>query len=193
MFKTRRYVPLCLLGMLLALTACTQTAEKPTEQMQNGPKDALALLNRVWDSYGEDERFSAAGGDLTEENMREDAPGKFGIADTEQLNSSLGFPVDQVERIDGAASLTHMMNANTFTCGAFHVKRADDVKTVAAALKENILKRHWVCGFPDQLTVASVDDYIVSFFGDAELVKAFQNKLSAAFPETKILSEDPIE
>ena len=56
-------------------------------------------------------------------NMRDGAPGNFSMDDADLLDSSLGFPAAEAGKIDGAASLVHMMNLNTFTCGAFHVKR----------------------------------------------------------------------
>ena len=78
---------------------------------------------------------------MTEENMTEDAPGTFGITDADELDRMLGFPAADAEKIDNAASIMHMMNANTFTCGAYHLKNADDVKSVAADLKENVMGR----------------------------------------------------
>lgn len=34
--------------------------------------------------------------------------------------------------------------------------------------------RQWMCGFPDKLVVISVDDYLVSVFGNEELVNTFK-------------------
>ena len=44
-----------------------------------------------------------------------DAPGKFDISKTEELGITLGLPEDLWDDIDDAASMVHMMNANTFT------------------------------------------------------------------------------
>ena len=100
--------------------------------------------------------------------------------------------IADAEKIDNAASIMHMMNANTFTCGAYHLKNADDVKSVAADLKENVMGRQWMCGFPDKLVVISVDDYLVSVFGNEELVNTFKDKLTQTYENTKVISEDGI-
>ena len=176
--------------LLLSLTACGASA--PADTGADAPASALELLENVWNSYSDEEKFPAAGGDYSEENMRDGAPGNFSIRDAEILNSSLGFPADEAGKIDGAASLVHMMNLNTFTCGAFHVKNSGDVTALSAALRENILARHWMCGIPDKLVIATVGDYIVSVYGNEELVDTFAAKLAAAYPNAKTVSDEPI-
>ena len=90
-------------------------------------------------------------------------------------------------------ALMHMMNANTFTCGAFHVTKSEDVTAVADSLKENILKRQWMCGFPDKLVVITVDDYVVSAFGNGELIDNFKAKLTAVYKSAVVAHEANIE
>lgn len=190
--------------LMLSLAACGGNEEnvnsedlsivgsKEPNGEQNDNQSALEMLTQVWDSYGEDEKFPTAGGDMTEENMTMDAPGKFGIDDTAALDTTLGFPASSAEKIDDAASLVHMMNANTFTCGAFHIKNEGDAGDVANAIKDNILQRHWLCGFPDQLVIMKLDDYVVSFFGEREIVETFQAKVTAAFPFAETICDEPI-
>ena len=52
------------------------------------PTSALNLLSTVWKSHKESEKFPAAGGDYSEENAREDAPGKFSTSDSDALSST---------------------------------------------------------------------------------------------------------
>ena len=85
-----------------------------------------------------------------------------------------------------------MMNANTFTCGAFHAKDAADVAGIAADLKANILQRQWMCGFPDQLVIATIGDHVVSFFGEAETIRTFQQHLTTTFPDAQIVVDEAI-
>ena len=170
--------------------------EKDTTDSKNeqtSVKSALDLLNTVWNSYAEDEKFAAAGGDMSEENMTMNAPGKYGLEDTEALDSTLGLPADSAAKIDDAASLVHMMNANTFTCGAFHVKNADELDTITTSLKDHIMQRQWMCGFPDKLVILTVDDYIISFFGENEIMDTFKAKVTAAYSSAKVVCEQPIE
>ena len=178
--------------LAMSLAACGNKTDSRDSSGKTEIKDAKELLTTVWNSYEEDEKFAIAGGDMTEENMTEDAPGTFGITDADELDRMLGFPAADAEKIDNAASIMHMMNANTFTCGAYHLKNADDVKSVAADLKENVMGRQWMCAFPDKLVVISVDDYLVSVFGNEELVNTFKDKLTQTYENAKVISEDGI-
>ena len=196
---------------VLSLTACgdskknseAETTDKKSDNQQTSDKDEsgsqstikspLDLLNTVWNTYKDDEKFSAAGGEMTEDKAVMDAPGEHGVTDSAVLDSSLGFPPAAADKIDAAASLVHMMNANTFTCGAFHVKNKDDISEITGLLKDNILQRQWICGFPDKLVVVTVDDYIVSFFGENEIVETFKTKLTAACSSAKVVIEEPIQ
>lgn len=175
--------------MLFVLTACGASAPSDADA---APASALELLETVWNSYSDNEKFPAAGGDYSEENMRDGGPGNFPITDAEVLDSALGFPTAEAGKIDGAASLMHMMNLNTFTCGAFHAKDSGDVTALCAAVRENILARRWMCGFPEKLVIVTVGDYIVSVFGHADPVDTFTAKLAAAYPNAKTVSDDPI-
>lgn len=167
------------------------TADSKNEQ--TSVNSALDLLNTVWNSYKDDEKFPAAGGDMSEENMSMSGPGKYGLEDTEALDSTLGLSADSAAKVDDAASLVHMMNANTFTCGVFHVKNADDLDTITTSLKEHIMQRQWLCGFPDKLVILTVDDYIISFFGENEIMDTFKAKVTAAYSSAKVVCEQPIE
>lgn len=188
-----------LLTMALALsfTACGNKSDTSANNSQSESKeslqDALTLLNTVWDNYQEDEKFPAAGGDMTDENKTMNAPGKFGTDDSEALDTTFGFPVASADQIDDVASLVHLMNANTFTCGAFHVKNMENISEITTALKDSILHRQWVCGFPDQLVIVTIDDYIVSFFGETQIVDVFKTNLMAAFDSAQIVCDEPIE
>ena len=73
----------------------------------------LDVLNKVWDSYTDDEKFPAAGGDMSEANMKDDAPGNVALDDADTVAYLTSFPADMVDKLDAAASLMHMMNANT--------------------------------------------------------------------------------
>lgn len=170
----------------------SDTKEPNKEPGESSMKSPLELLTTVWNSYAEDDKFPAAGGDMSEENMTMDAPGKFGVGDTAALDATLGFPTASAEKIDDAASLVHMMNANTFTCGAFHVKNAGDAAAISAAIKDNIMQRQWMCGFPDKLVIVQVGDYIISFFGANEIVDTFKTKLTTAYTSAETLCDEPI-
>ena len=101
------------LVMAVSLMACGKKDDGKNNA--DAPADSLALLTKVWDSYTDDEKFPAAGGDY--ETSVDDAPGAFDPSNADNLNFLLTVPTEDASLIDDAASLMHMMNANTFTCG----------------------------------------------------------------------------
>mgnify|MGYP002560165326 CR=1 FL=1 len=181
--------------MVLSLAACTDKgseggATSPSGAQTNQPKSALEILEKVWSKYSADEKFPATGG--SEKQMKEDMPGKFDVSDAEALDFELGFPKANASEIDGAASLMHMLNQNNFSCGVYHVKDSGNVEALAGKIKENILARQWLCGFPEKLVILTVGDHIVSVFGAKELTDTFTAKLSAEYSSAKQLFDVPI-
>lgn len=181
--------------MVLSLAACTDKgseggATSPSGAQTNQPKSALEILEKVWSKYSADEKFPATGG--SEKQMKEDMPGKFDVSDAEALDFELGFPKANASEIDDAASLMHMLNQNNFSCGAYHVKDSGNVEALAGKIKENILARQWLCGFPEKLVILTIGDYIVSVFGAGELTDTFVAKLSAEYSSAKQLFDVPI-
>lgn len=161
-------------------------------QPEVGENEPLNILNTIWDSYADDEKFPATGGDY--DTMSADAPNEFGVSDAEVLNSMLGLPQDQATNLACAASLMHMMNVNTFTCGAFQLNEGVDLAALAEALKTNIMGRHWMCGFPDTLIIYQIgDNIVVSAFGNAELIANFGSKLAAAYADAVLLYEESLD
>jgi len=153
--------------------------------------DATELLTNVWNSYDDADKFPIGGGDYN--NIVMDAPGKYDVSMVEDLDAVLGLPQSSASMIDDAASIMHMMNANTFTAGAYHVSDAANQKTVVDSLKDNIMNRQWMCGFPDTLIVASVGgEYVVSAFGNAEVIEKFKTNLQAQYDVTKIVYEESL-
>lgn len=176
-------------AMVLAFAACGNNSGN------NGGNDAavtdpLEVLNKTWSSLPEDYKFPAAGGDNN--HPAEDKPGKFDISDTDNLDYMLSFPAGSVDLIDSAASLTHMMNMNTFTCGAYHVKNAADAKTLAQSLRDSIQSRQWMCGFPDKLVILTMGDFVVSCFGAEELVDQFRDTLTSVYSEASVVCDEPL-
>ena len=105
----------------------------------------------------------------------------------------LSFPAGSVDLIDSAASISHMMNMNTFTCGAYHVKNAADAKTLAQSLRDSIQSRQWMCGFPDKLVVITINEVVVAMYGDEELINSFRDTLTASYPAAVIDFDEAIQ
>ena len=178
------------LALALTLTACGKKDNTAGNGDSSVPADATALLTAVWDAHSDDEKFPAAGGDY--ETSVDDAPGAFDPSNADNLNFLLTVPTEDASLIDDAASLMHMMNANTFTCGAFHVTSKDDVEAVASDLRDAIQSKQWMCGFPDKLVIFTYDQYVVSLYGDEELVNTFRDKFTAAYSDSVVAYDEAI-
>ena len=125
---------------------------------------AVEVLETVYGVYSEDQKFPIGGGDS--EHMTTDAPGAFDVSKTEELTSTLSLPESETTHIDDAASMIHMMNANTFTGAAYHLTGDVSADEFADALKEGILAKQWICGMPDTLVVINVDgQYVIAAYG----------------------------
>lgn len=176
---------LLVLTMAVGLVACSanvdaNTTTEATTEAVKGPASALEILETVWGSYADDEKFMSFGGDAN--NYVDNAPGKYDVAD-EGLGSVLLVPADQVASIDEAASLCHMLG-NNFTSGAFHV--TGDVKAFADAMNKSVAETQWICGMPEQLRIAIIGEYVVVAFGLNDLMTNFESKLTAAYPGAEI-------
>ena len=165
----------------------TPAEDKPAAAVD----DALTILNAIWNTYSDEEKFPAAGGDS--EHAVDGAPGSFDVSNADSLSYLLTFPADDASLIDSAASLVHMMNLNTFTCGAFHVASKDNVSQLAQDLRSEFQGKHWMCGFPDKLVVASMGQYVVSVYGNEELVNTFRDKLKGSYPSVTVLYDENLD
>ncbi len=199
----KRFMKTALSVMLAAVLLCAASCGKKSETTgtttstnagEDGAESALALLNTVWASYGENEKFPASGGD--EANLNFEGPGKFSADNAEMLDGVLGLPTSLASKVDDAASLIHAMNANTFTCGVFRFKNASDASASASAIKENILSRRWMCGFPDTVLIMSAPGgYIIAVWGineGTETVSLFKQKVLSSVSGSDVIVEEPI-
>lgn len=189
----KKIISLFLAGvMMLAMVSCSESKKEDSKDGVSA-ESPLALLNTVWDSYSDDEKFPVAGGDYTEENQNPEGPGKYSLDDPNAVENALGMPIESVSKLEDAASIMHMMNANTFTCSVLRAKKSDDVSTLAKDMKESILhQRQWMCGIPDKVVFYTIGKDLITAFGEKEIIDTFKTKLTKAFPDAKLVSEDNI-
>lgn len=187
----KKYIALILAALLtLSLAACGGNDSNASDGDQPyTPTSALDMLQVVWDGYGEEETFYAVGGDYSEENGTEGAPGVYDLTDRTVVDSVLGLP--ETALVDEAASLVHGMNSNTFTAGAYHA--TDDARELASALRDNIQQRQWMCGFPDRLVVAVVGEYVLGAYGAQEQMDTFVTHFSGIYGTSAIVYDEAIQ
>lgn len=164
--------------------------ETGTDSPEVASSPEAELLNSIYSAFAEDQKFPIGGGDS--ENLVMDGPGAFDITKTDELESSLGFPAGQADSIDGAASMIHMMNANTFTGAAYHLTDGADADAFAEAVKETVLAKQWICGMPDTLVILSADDYVITAYGAADLIENFKTTALSAVSGSEVILETPI-
>lgn len=164
------------LMLVVAMAACGGSKQEAAANFE--VSSALELLETVWESIPEENRFPVSGGDYDNNVMG--APGAFDHENTEYMDNLLAVPADAAAMVDDAASMLHMMNANTFTSGVFHLADPADTDAFVAAVQETVANRQWVCGFPQQLLmVTDGNGYVVMAFGNAELLELFQSHVTA--------------
>lgn len=183
--------------MIFVLSGCGKQSEPEKNEGSEVSSEevkyaeALDVLNAVFNAYKEEDMFAVYGGNQEDAVM--DAPGKFDISKAEQLKTMLGLPEDQIANIDDAASMVHMMNANTFTGAAYHLKDGQDVNAFADAVKAGIMDTQWVCGQPDTLIIIDVDGkYIITAYGAEELIATFKSNALSALSGAQVIVEAPI-
>lgn len=184
---------LLVLTMAIGLVACGnngggETTAATTEALEV-PGSALEILETVWNSYGEEEKFFAMGGDMN--NMVDNAPGKYDVAD-EGMTATLLVPAEQLSIVDDAASLVHGMMVNHFTAGVFHV--TGDVDAFIEAMYKAISENRWMCGMPEKMTIVVIGgEYVVAAFGLTDIMDNFETKLSAAYPQMELKYSEAIQ
>ena len=204
----KKLVTLLLTGiMAIGCVACGSKStnndnnnNNPTSKQEISINDTNEILTKVWDKFEDEDtdgnmyndKFAIFGGHF--ETPVDNAPGKYDVSKAEDLEFNLCVPQDAVAKIDDAASMIHMMNANTFTAGAFHVKEAADLDTFVNATKERTVGNQWMCGFPDQLLIVTIgDNYVVSAFGNADTIDAFKSILMAEYADSaKVVVEEAL-
>jgi hypothetical protein len=178
----KKLLALILAGlMIFTFAACGKDAGDKDANKLEGVEAPVDILSAIWDTYdAETEKFFAMGGDF--ENPVDNAPGTYNISNKENVAAQLVCPEDALAMVDGAASLMHAMNANTFTGAAYSIKEGASADAFITAMKTAIQGNQWMCGFPEKLLTAKVtDDYVVVAFGNGEIIETFKGKLTAQY------------
>ncbi|MBR0535518.1 MAG: hypothetical protein IIX14_03985 [Clostridia bacterium] len=156
----------------------------------NAPKvevaDSADVLNKVFTTYAEEDKFFAMGGDFS--NPVDGAAGIYSLEDKEGMAATLHISEDLIGQIDEAASYLHAMNANTFTGAAFHLADAKSAESFSASLKESVLSTQWMCGFPEKIVMYTINggEYVVYAVGAADLVDNFSATLMMVYGESAV-------
>ena len=191
MMKKWTVIVLALAMMMTLLAGCGKAKPEETVPAQQMPASALEILETVWASYGDEEKFPIIGGNIEANIM--DAPGNYDMTYAENMTWNLLVPSDQIANVTEAASMIHMMNTNTFTCGAFKLAEGVAAADFGAAMQQAIQSNQWMCGFPDSLLIQSFGDtYVVVAFGMTDAMTSFENHMKTAYPGFETLYSESI-
>ena len=179
--------------MVLSMAACGNNANTDETQATEATEtaaSALEILETIWAKYGEDEKFAIIGGNM--ESAVDGAPGNYDMAYAENLTYNLLVPADQLASVDQAATMIHMMNANTFTCGVVHLTEGTDVAAFANTMRDAVQGNRWMCGFPETLVIATIGNYVLVAFGINDAMNPFQTHFAEAYPNANVLFNEAI-
>lgn len=191
----RKITSLCLICLLaLVLGGCggqDSSENSSVESSGSAYAQPVDVLQAVWDSLSEEERFASYGGDREDPVM--DGPGTVDVGNVEALDMDLGLPESLAGKIEGAASLIHMMNANTFTAAVYALKPGEDMEAFSEELEQALLDRQWICGQPSGFFMLDADGtHLLCAFGDEQILSAFQDQALTVFSGSKLLREGDI-
>ena len=173
-------------------TAPLETTTPATENNTSAAAGALSILENIWNLYAEDEKFAVIGGNM--ESPVDGAPGNYDMAYAENLTYNLLVPEAEIVNIDEAATMIHMMNANTFTCGVVHLVEGTDAEAFAQTMHDAIQGNMWMCGFPETLTIAVIDgEYVLIAFGVNDAMTPFKARFQGAYADAEVLFDEAIE
>lgn len=180
------------LTLVFTMTACGGSKAEETTGIppQEMPGSALEILETVWNAYAEEEKFPVIGGSMAA--PVDGAPGSFDLAD-ENISYNLLIPAEQLANVTEAASMIHMMNANTFTCAAYKLAGGISAADFGAAMKDAVMNNQWMCGFPETLLIRNFgDSYVVVAFGVNDAMTPFEKHFAESYPGFETLVNEPI-
>ena len=155
------------------------------------PASAVEVLENVWNLFGDDEKFPVMGGDF--ETAAMGAPAEWKTDLLVDLSYSLQLPEAEMAKVADAATMIHMMNANTFTSAVLHLNEGEDVAAFAANAKECIMSAQWMCGFPEKLVIADMGgNYLLIAYGLNDAINPFEAKLAEAYADANVICSEAI-
>ena len=178
---------------LSVLAGCGATTDNGGASNETAaPASALEVLENIWGKYTEDEMFPVIGGNM--EAPVDGAPGNYDMAYAENLPYNLVIPEAELGNVTEAATMIHMMNANTFTAGVVKLADGVDVAAFAATMHDALVNNHWMCGMPEYMVIADMGgNYLLVAFGVNDAMTPFQAHMAEAYADvTPLYSESMV-
>ncbi len=182
--------------------ATTEAATEPeTTAAAVELEGAVAILSAIWNEMGEANQFPVVGGDNAyhlaqmekdETYVMPSTPGKFDLAQSEELTYTMLVPTEEQSNITDAATMIHMMNSNNFSSGVYTVG-AEVAANFAAAMKSAVLGNQWMCGMPETLLIAVIDsENVLVVWGVNDAMTLFVPAFEAVYPNAQVIVNEAI-
>lgn len=171
---------LCMsLMMAFTLVACGKSEDVKT--YASATEVLETMINK------EELEFPFMGGGF--ENITENAPAQVKESDVTFINS-FGIKDDMIKKVKDIASMTHMMNQNTFNAAAVVLNDGEDAKAFAKEIETNLKATQWVCGAPSILYIFDCgNNTLVCMYGDEEVAGLMKEKATKFLTGSTVLSE----
>ena len=161
-------------------------------------KDATEVLTKAWEEYNntvsDDYKFPVGGGNLENfELVVMDNAGKCDLTlegAKDSISVSYCIPLETLEMVDDNGNMMNMMMANNFSASAYHVTDSANVETVVASIKDATVNNMWMCGMPDTLIIVTIGDYVVSAFGNGEVIEYFKTAITTVYSNATVVVEE---
>lgn len=161
-------------------------------------KDATEILTKAWEEYNnkvsEDYKFPVGGGNIENfELIVSDNAGKCDLTlegAKDAVSVSYCIPLENLEMVDDCGNMMNMMMANNFSAAAYHVTDSENVEKVVAGIKEATMNNMWMCGMPDTLIIVTIGDYVVSAFGNGEVIEYFKTAITTVYANATVAVEE---
>lgn len=169
------------------------TDETMGEELPAADLNASAqILANIWNLWPVDQQFAVYGGSI--ENSVMGGPGNLDVAIPDFLIYNLLIPEAQIASVDEAGNMSHMMNGNNFTSGVVHLTAGTDVAAFAQAVRDAIQGNQWICGFPETLLIAAInDEYVLIAYGVNDAMDPFIGYVEQAYADAEVLYNEAVE
>ena len=170
---------------------------KGADEMLNAAVDKFAgIMAPLFEMSAEDVKNFFGGGYFSEDEttIKAGAAGKTPI-DVE--DAVLNFKMislitdDAFAKLDDAAVFHHGMNINTLAVSSMKVADAANVESVANSLKNSVGGNEiWQCGFPERYFVITIDSYVISAYGNADMVNAMKTAITETYANAVVVADE---
>ena len=152
---------------------------------------AVDILDYIWMAMGAEHQPASYGGHFSEEYTG--GPATYDLTYAEDLAATLLLPEDRMDAVTDAATVVHMLNANTMTAGLVRLHEGADVEGFAQAVADRIMNNRWMCGFPEKMVITQIDEeYLFIAYGAAEMLNPMANGMGASWTVNELYNQ-PLE